>query len=103
MFLCPYDVEGGEDEDDGGIAAADVRLDGTLQEPGDVLHYLYDYGDNWELTLRLEKILPGAPDSPSASAIDGRRAAPPGTPAVAPISPASRRSSTTRHGSTSTS
>jgi len=33
LFLCPYDVEEGEDEDDGGIPAADGRLDETLQDP----------------------------------------------------------------------
>lgn len=68
------DVEEGEAI---GIAAADVRLDETLQDPGDVLRYVYDYGDAWELTLRLEKVLPAVDDAPSAVAIEGRRAAPP--------------------------
>ncbi len=77
LFLCPYDAEEGEGDDDGGIPAADVRLDETLQEQDDVLNYLYDYGDNWELTLRLEEVLPAAPDSPSAVAVTGRCAAPP--------------------------
>ena len=77
LFLCPFDVEEGEDADDGGIPATDVRLDETLREPGDVMHYAYDYGDSWELTIRLERILPAAPDSPSAVAVAGRRAAPP--------------------------
>lgn len=77
LFLCPYDVEEGEDDDHGDVAAGDVRLDETLQEPGDVLHYLYDYGDSWEVSLRLEEVLPAAADAPSARAVDGRRAAPP--------------------------
>ena len=77
LFLCPYDAEEGEEDDDGGIPAADVRLDETLQAPGDVMAYLYDYGDNWELTLRLEEVLPASPDSLSAVAVGGRRAAPP--------------------------
>ena len=77
LFLCPFDVEEGELEDEGGIPAATVRLDETLQEAGDVLHYLYDYGDSWELTLRLEEALPAPADAPSAVVIDGRRAAPP--------------------------
>jgi hypothetical protein len=63
LFLCPYDVEEGEQEDDGGLPASEVRLDETVQEPGDVLHYLYDYGDSWELTLRLEQIVPATADS----------------------------------------
>jgi hypothetical protein len=48
-----------------------------LQEPGDVQHYLNDYGDSWELTLRLEEVLPGSADSPTATVVDGRHAAPP--------------------------
>lgn len=38
---------------------------------------LYDYGDNWELTLRLEEILPTESDCPAAVVVDGERAAPP--------------------------
>lgn len=77
LFLCPYDVEEGELDDEGGIPASDVRLDETLHQPGDVLSYLYDYGDSWELTIRLEEVLPASPDAPSAVALGGRRAAPP--------------------------
>src|SRR6478672_3220301 len=57
-FLCPYDVQDNDFDDDDGIPAADTRLDETLSATGDVLHYLYDYGDNWELTIRLEQVLP---------------------------------------------
>lgn len=77
LFLCRYDAEDEDAPDEDGTPAAAVRLDETLQEPGDVLHYLYDYGDSWELTLRLEEVLPAAPDAPSAVAVAGRRAAPP--------------------------
>jgi hypothetical protein len=77
LFLCPYDVEEGEFDDEGGIPAVDVRLDETLQEPGDVLAYLYDYGDSWELTLRLEEVLPASGEAPSAIVVAGGRAAPP--------------------------
>ena len=74
LFLCPFDVEEGEDH---GAAAAEVRLDEVVQEPGDVLHYVYDYGDAWELTLRVEQVLPAAPETPPAIVVDGGRAAPP--------------------------
>lgn len=74
LFLCPFDVDEGEDE---GMPASDIHLDETLREPGDVLHYLYDYGDNWDLTLKLEKVLPQGEVSPIAVCVDGRRAAPP--------------------------
>ena len=72
VFLCPYDVEDGDVE---GIPVAEVRLDETLQEPGDVLHYVYDYGDHWDLTLRLDAVLPL--DSAVARCVDGQRAGPP--------------------------
>ncbi len=77
VFLCPWDVEEGESDDEGGIAAATVRLDETIQMPGEILSYVYDYGDHWELTLQLERVLPAAPGTPSAVAVDGRRAGPP--------------------------
>ena len=77
VFLCPWDVEEGEWDDDDGIPASTVRLDEAVQVPGEILSYVYDYGDNWELTLRLESVLPAAPGTPSAVAVDGRRAAPP--------------------------
>lgn len=73
-FLCPFDVAEGEDD---GVPASAVRLDETLQEPGDVLAYLYDYGDSWELTLRLEEVLPANESSPGAVCVGGGRAAPP--------------------------
>ena len=48
LFLCPYDVEEGEDD---GTPAKEVRLDETLSEPRDVLQYCYDYGDSWDLII----------------------------------------------------
>jgi hypothetical protein len=59
------------------LPAAETRVDETLCEPGDTLRYLYDYGDNWELTLRLEEVLPAETDCPAAVVVDGERAAPP--------------------------
>ncbi|WP_370500615.1 plasmid pRiA4b ORF-3 family protein [Mycolicibacterium sp. jd] len=75
LFLCPYDVAEADVEDDG-LPAAETRLDETLTATGDVLHYLYDYGDNWELTLRLEQVLPAEGDCAAAAVVDGERAAP---------------------------
>jgi len=74
LFLCPYDVEEGEDD---GLPASQVRLDELLQETGDRLSYVYDYGDDWELRLRVESVRPAEEGSPSARALGGRRAAPP--------------------------
>lgn len=42
-----------------------------------MLRYVYDYGDDWQLRLRLEKTLPSEPGTPPAVCVDGRRAAPP--------------------------
>lgn len=58
-FLCPFDVEEGEDD---GVPARDVRLDETLAEVGDELRYTYDYGDNWLLLLTVERVLPARAD-----------------------------------------
>lgn len=73
-FLCEFDVEEG---DDLGTPDHEVRLDETLAEPGDVLHYVYDYGDEWDLVIRLEKVLPLEPATPAARCVGGARAAPP--------------------------
>jgi Plasmid pRiA4b ORF-3-like protein len=77
LFLCTWDDEEGEIEDEGGIPASTVRLDEAVQVPGEILSYVYDYGDNWELIVQLEHVRPAAPGMPSAVAVDGRRAAPP--------------------------
>ena len=79
VFLCQYDVDNDEGwgDDDGGIPDADVRVDEALNAPGDVLHYLYDYGDGWQLTLRLEQLLADVEDVAPAVVVGGQRAAPP--------------------------
>lgn len=74
LFLCPYDVEEGEDD---GVPANQVRLDECVTEPGDLLRYCYDYGDSWDLVIALEAIHPVDASSPAAVCVDGRRAAPP--------------------------
>jgi hypothetical protein len=42
-----------DDEDEDEFTLADV-----LVEPGDRLRYLYDFGDDWDHDIRLEKVLP---------------------------------------------
>lgn len=71
-FLCPFDVEEGEVD---GIPEGEVQLDETLAEPGDLLHYVYDYGDHWDVTLRLDDVL--SRPAELATCIAGNRAAPP--------------------------
>ncbi|WP_460702428.1 plasmid pRiA4b ORF-3 family protein [Myceligenerans halotolerans] len=76
VFLCPHDAED-PDNDTDGTPTKDVRLDEVLAEPGDRLAYVYDYGDDWQVTLRLEQMLDGNPASPAAICTGGRMAAPP--------------------------
>lgn len=71
-YVCALDIE----EGDPATPLDEVRLDETLQEPGDVLHYVYDYGDHWDLTITLEEI-DGLDDDVIARCLDGDRAAPP--------------------------
>lgn len=71
-FVCALDI----DEGDPGTAVDRVRLDETLQEPGEVLHYVYDYGDHWDLTITLADVVALDGDV-VARCLDGDRAAPP--------------------------
>lgn len=71
LFLCPYDVEAGEQD---GTPTCEVRLDETLADVGDRLRYVYDYGDDWMVLLKVEKVLPGAPGRPRVTG--GRRGVP---------------------------
>ena len=70
-FLCPYDVEDGEND---GVPACDVRLDEVLAQPGDHLLYTYDYGDEWNHRLVVEAV--GEPVK-VVQCTGGRGAAPP--------------------------
>ena len=70
-YLCPYDVEEGEDD---GVPASDVRLDEVLAAPGDVLTYLYDYGDDWHHRLVVEEVGPAVDN---VRLLAGHGAAPP--------------------------
>jgi len=74
VFVSLHEVD---DPDTGGTDERVVRLDETMAAPGDVLHYVYDYGDNWDLTLRLEQVAAVQASTPVARCTDGRRAAPP--------------------------
>jgi hypothetical protein len=75
LYLCAWDVEKGDD--DGGVDEREVRLDELLVEPGDELLYQYDFGDSWQLTIKLARVLERVPDDPAATCVDGRRAGPP--------------------------
>lgn len=72
-YLNEFIIEAGED----GILESDVRLDEVLAKPGDSLVYTYDFGDNWEHTIRLEAVEPRVADVSIVRCVGGRRAGPP--------------------------
>ena len=53
------------------------RVYQLLKEEKDSLIYEYDFGDSWEHTVTLEKILPYDSDQPLPWCIKGKRACPP--------------------------
>lgn len=54
-----------------------VRLDKILKEEKSKINYVYDFGDNWEHDLILEKILPPDNQSQIPKCIAGKRKCPP--------------------------
>lgn len=71
-FVTRYDVEmEGED----GVLEDDVRLDQVVAAKGDALWYEYDFGDSWRHSLKVEKVLDGAPNVVRCTG--GRLACPP--------------------------
>jgi pRiA4b ORF-3-like protein len=65
--------------DDGaeGVLEDQVRLDELLSGPKDRLFYGYDFGDDWNHTLVVEKVLPRSGGEPPAACVGGARACPP--------------------------
>lgn len=53
-----------------------VRLDQALQEPGDALHYGYDFGAGWELYIKLESAHRGPLPRQDATCVGGRGSIP---------------------------
>lgn len=77
-YLCPVQVE----EGDTGIPEEQVRLDEVLAEPGDVLHYSYDFGADWQHVIKLEAVSArerdaGPNPAPRAVCTGGRPDGPP--------------------------
>ena len=71
-YLCSFQVEDGET----GIPEEDVRLDEVLADVGDKLFYDYDFGDDWQHTIKLEAVLPRRDFGPRAVCVAGRRDGP---------------------------
>lgn len=73
-FACAEDLSY-EDEDEA-TPVSEVHLDEVLADPGDLVSYVYDFGDNWDVTISLESVAPVTDDDP-ARCLAGERAAPP--------------------------
>lgn len=72
-YLSPFEVAEGEV----GIPEGEVRVAEVLVDPGDKLFYVYDFGDDWHHTVRLEAVLPREGPAPRAVCTGGRRPGPP--------------------------
>lgn len=70
-FLTQFDL----DEGDEGMLEDDVRLDQVIADESDRLWYDYDFGDNWNHLLRVEKVLDSPPSAPVC--VGGKLACPP--------------------------
>jgi len=54
-----------------------ARLGDVLAEPGDTMRYTYDFGDDWEHDIELEKVLPAGQAAVGLSCLAGKGACPP--------------------------
>ncbi len=71
-----YGVPDPDDELDIG-SDANKKLAAVADWPGDRIRYRYDFGDNWELDIVVEAVLPAKSGVRYPRCIGGRRAAPP--------------------------
>ena len=83
-FLTPDGTRYGAPDPEFGLAmdvdALDerkVRLRNVVQQPKDRFRYDYDFGDDWEHGLELQKIVPPDPDARYPVCLAGKRACPP--------------------------
>jgi hypothetical protein len=77
VFACTADLAEAFDDEDPAVPTWDVRIDELLAAPGERLHYQYDYGDNWWLTLEVEDIDDGHVPPGHATLLEGAGASPP--------------------------
>jgi hypothetical protein len=80
--LWAFDIEGdpyGDDtEDDPDIVSARKLKVGEIVQVGiKKFHYTYDFGDNWEHVVQVEKVLEAEPKVKYPRCVKGRRACPP--------------------------
>lgn len=72
---CPFCIEDIEEEEF--LLTTEVPLKEFFRKSGDRALYTYDFGDDWELDVLLERILPREPKRKYPACLDGRLAGPP--------------------------
>ena len=75
-FACTPDLAE-EWDDNPAMPTWDVRVDELLAKVGERLHYQYDYGDNWWLTLEVDDVVDGRVPPGRAALVEGAGAGPP--------------------------
>lgn len=61
----------------GPVVGKSVQMTTYFMKPGDQAEYWYDFGDRWEHSVVLEKILPVVEDKCYPVCVNGERACPP--------------------------
>lgn len=65
------------DMDDDWLITTEVPIKHYLKKPSDRAIYRYDYGDGWEMSVSLEKILPKTKNTTYPICLNGKLASPP--------------------------
>ncbi|EFA11354.1 uncharacterized protein y4hQ [Tribolium castaneum] len=81
VFVAAGDVRIGIPEDSVGfddiVDEGKAKISSFLKNPKDKVKYTYDYGDNWQHVITVEKLLPSVPNVHYPVCVGGRRACPP--------------------------
>jgi hypothetical protein len=77
VFETPYGSFGRADQELGHKAGAGVTLEQVAPQAKDKITYVYDFGDDWEHEIAVEKIIDRDPALSYPYCSGGRRAAPP--------------------------
>lgn len=73
---CPYGVDEWAEEENT-LYVTETSIQQFFKKTGDKMIYVYDFGDNWEHEVLLEKILPKENGKKYPVCIDGKLACPP--------------------------
>lgn len=76
LIDCPYAAEENEQEENT-LYVTETPITHVFKRIGDKMVYTYDFGDNWEHEVLLEKILPKETSVKYPVCLDGRLSCPP--------------------------